>query len=631
MFKKYSLIILILIAIFSLSACSRNNEEVLEDEEELIFNVGGQHLNDFSSFKQSLSYSGIVSPLAKANIVAEASGTLIDSQIRLGDKVDAGKRLARIDDLSSGSRQDYSFNSNQIKQAEIAVSQAKNSYDQARVNYNNILSSSVKELEQARINFEQSLKSKDNLELTSTENLTSAKISYETAQLSVAQAKQNLENQKIRLNQAREDLKENSILQANSTLNTISSLLTNINNITGFDRNNVVNIAYKNNLGALDSSSLIRSRNLYNQTKNNLEDVVDNKLDIKDLDHLKAHVNDLIILAELMKDLTDSTKVLFNKTITSSNLSQIELSNIQNQVASFQNQASSALGQIKGLKQALNNFEIDYKNNIETLDKSYSLALKQEETAKQNLNNLEAGNISQIDQASFGVLLAENQLENIKIKVQSQIDSVKSQLDLAKMQYDNSLLALESLYDSRVLISPLSGTVTKKQFNNGDTINAGQLAFTISQTDDLKVVFFVEQDRINSLELGQEILVNSSLATISSLAPQADAVSKKYKVEALLSDKTSFKPEMVVNVLINLTTKSVDEDIYFLPLSVINIAQAGSFIFIFDEGQAKEIEIEIIEIIGERAKVQIKNSDNLIVITNGNRRLQAGQLIEVDI
>ena len=630
MVKKYNLFLLIFVAIFTLSACSSSDEKVPK-EEELIFNVGGQYLSEFNSFKQNLSYSGIVSPKAKANVVAQVSGTLIDSQINLGDKVSAGQRLARIDDLSSGSRQDYSFNSNQIRQAEIAVSQAKNSYDQAKTNYNNILSSSAKELQQAKINYEQSLKSKDNLNLTSAENLVSAEISYETAQLSVVQAKQNLENQKTQLNQAREDLRENSILQANSTLNTVNTLLTNINNITGFDRKNIVRIPYENNLGALDSSSLIRSKNLYNQTKDKLESIDDNEIDFENLDNLKIYVDDLIILAELTKDLTDATKVLFNKTITSSNLSQNQLTKIQNEVASFQNQANGLVTQIKGVKQSLNNFEIEYKNNIEALEKSYSLALKQEETAKQNLSSLKAGDISQIDQASFSVSLAKNQLENIEIKIQSQISSAKSQVDSAKMQYNNALLTLENLYDSYTLISPLSGVVTKKQFNNGDTINPGELAFSISQTDELKVVFFVEQDRINLLKLGQEITVNNSKATISSLAPQADAISKKYKVEALLTEESSFKPEMVVDVSIDLSRKSEDNYIYFIPLSAININQAGSFIFIYDQGEAKEIEIEIIELIGERAKVEIEDGDNLIIITSGNRRLQSGQLIEVDI
>ncbi len=622
--KKYSFFLVLILAIFSLSACSSNNEEVANEEEQK-FKVSGQYLSDFTSFKQELFYSGTVFPMAEANIVAKTSGTLIDSQINLGEKVTIGQVLAKIDDLSS-SNYANNFNSNQIRQAEIAVSQAKNAYDLALINYNNILSSSKKELEQAKIAYEQSLNTKDNLNLNINENLLSAEIAYETAKLSVEQAKLNLDNQKEQLSQARIDLKDNSELLADSIVNSVSSLLTNINNLTAFDSNNLVNIDYKNNLGALDSSSLIRSRNLYNQTKNELEKI--NKDDLS----LNQYINQVLELMTLAKELTDTTKVLFNKTITSSNLSQAQLVNIQNQVASFQAQASNSLSQIKGIKQSLNNFELEYKNNLELLEKNYSLALKQSESAKQNLNNLKAGNLSQLDQASFSIQLATNQLSNVEIKLQSQIEAARSQVSSTKMQYDNALLTLDSLYDSYTLISSLEGVVTEINFNNGDTVNAGQTIYRVSEIDNLKVVFFVEEDKIRLLNLGQEIIINkNSLANISSLSPQADLVSKKFKVEAILPEAKNFSLGSIVDIQINFKRDVLEENYYYLPLSSINISQLSNSIFTYDEGKAKELEIEIVEVIGERAKIKLEDSDDLIIITNGNRRLQSGQLIEIDI
>lgn len=624
MIKKYQIFILILFSIFVFSACSRDLEE-LSDKEEKAFIAKAQKLADFSSFEQELVYSGIIFALAEANISAKASGTLIDAQVNLGDDVLVGQKLARIDDLSS-SASINNLNSNQIRQAEIAVNQAKNAYDLALINYNNILSSSKKELEQAQIAFEQSLRNKDNLNLSINENIISAQIAYDTAKLSVEQAKMNLDNQKLQLNQARADLNENSDLLANSLLNTASSLLTNINNLTAFDTNNLVNISYENNLGALDSSSLIRARNLYNQTKNKLEKIDRNELSLDDF------INQVLELMTLTKDLTDNTKILFNKTITSSNLSQAQLVNIQNQVASFQAQANSSLSQIKSIKQSLNNFEIEYKNNLDLLEKNYDLALKQADSARQNLNNLEAGNISQLDQASFSIQLSENQLNNIEIKLQSQIEAARSQVNSSKMQYDNALLSLSSLYDSYTLISSLNGAVTEKNFSDGDTVSLGQIVYKISQIDKLKVVFFVEEDKIKLLELGQEIIINqNSKASITSLSPQADMVSKKFKVEAILNDSENFSLGSVVDIKVNLRRENFIPDYYYLPLSSINISQALNSIFVYDKGRAKEIEIEIIEIIGERAKVKIEDSEDLIIIIEGNRRLQTGQLIEIDI
>lgn len=625
MYKQFFLIPVIILILLSLSAC-KTEGEVEISQEEVKFLVSGQYLSDFENFKQELSYAGIIFPLAEANILAKASGTLIENDLNLGDFVEVGQNLARIDDLTSGFNQNSVFNINQIKQAEIAVNQAKNAYDLALVNYNNILSASIKDKEQAELNFQQSLKNKNNLNLTVSETIVSAEIAYETAKLAVNQAELSLNNAISQFKQTKNDLDENSKLLANSTINIVNSLLTNINNITAFDSNNLVSIDYKNNLGALDSSALIRARNLYNQTKNDLERV--NKLDLE----LKDYIDEVISLIELTKDLTDSVKLLFNKTITSSNLNQAQLASLQNQASSFQVQASTALSQIKGVKQALNNFDLESKNSLKLLEKSYDLALKQVASAKQNLNNLEAGNISQLDQASFAIQLAENQLKNLEIKLESQIESAKSQVNSARLQYENSLLSLDSLYDSYTLISPLSGSLSSKNFSSGDTVNAGQLVYTISQTDKLKVVFFVEEDKINLLKLGQEIKVNQkSIANISSLSLQADPITKKFKVEAILNESKEFTLRSVVDVLIEIERPSLIDNHYFLPLSSINISQTGNLVFLYDEGRAKEMSVDIIEVIGERAKVKIEDKDNYIIITNGNRRLQAGQLIEVDI
>ena len=620
--KKYtSIIILSFISIFLFSACS-NNEVELEENNDFVSQVEVSSLNDYKSLKTNYVYSAIVSALAEANISAKTSGTIVLDNANLGQLVSIGQKLAKIDDASNLEINSEVIQSSQIRQANIVVSQAKNSYDLALQNYNDLLASSVKDLRQAEIAKEQALTGLKNLDLNITESIKTAELAYETALLSVSQAELNKENRIKQLSQSRIDLNENASLLISSSLNIITSVLSNINNIAAFDKNNIVSIDYKNNLGALDSSTLIRSRNLYQQSRDRLEE-----LKTKD----NVDLEGVIDLVELNKDLTDSFKLLLSNTITSSNLSQTALANMQNQATSLQSQVANTLSQLKNIRQNINNFELEYKNIIDSLNSVYELSIVQKETALQNLNNIKTGNISQKDQADFNLLLAINQYDNLELKINSQLESTLASVESARLQYDNALLSLDNLYNVYTLFSPLEGKISLKNFSLGDTVRAGDLVYRVSQIDGLKVSFFVEQSILDNLYLGKEVLVNNNyIANIYSISPQVDPLSRKYKIEAILNDDANLSLQSIVNVSFEIEIKSDLDNIFYLPLSFLNISQLSNSIYLVNDDLVKEVEIEILEIIGESAKIQI-NDDyiDLKLIISANRRLTDGQLIEI--
>ncbi len=635
--KKNKLIIpLLLGSLVFLGACKQKTE-IEEVPETKLAKVTAIKASESQSLVQTLTYPATVSANLEAKLSTQMPGVIAAADFKVGDTIKAGQVLAQVNEIGSNQVALKQASSNQIKQAIIASQQAQEAYQLARSNYENILISSANDLKQAQIARDQAANGASNLDSVSAENVKSAQLAYQTAKLATQQAQLNLENKEKQLAQTAKNIKENASLTANSAIAVVGGVISNINNLAAFDKNNVVVINYKINLGALDSSSYIKADNAYHLAKDSYAKYLEREKN----KNITENLNLALDLLKKTKDLSDATKYLFDKSISSSNLPQsslggVSLSGLQQQAANFQAQINAALNQAQLASQALSSFDLENASVLDSLHQAYSLTKKQEEIAQQNLNSLGAGNKSQQDQASFSLSLANNQYENIKVKLDSQILAFKTQMDTAWLQYNNASLALKSLYDSRSIVSPIDAKVFQKFVNNGDTVSAGQVIALVGQANEIKLKFFVEADNVTKLSLNQKIEASDAngekyKGEISSIFTQADPVSKRFQVEASLFDLE--EPPLLgtilnVQLLFN-KNSSPKTNIIFLPLSAIEIGQNGNYIFIIEDSSAKKISVELQSINGEIAEIKTNlKSDDLIII-EGNKFLTDGQLVSL--
>lgn len=633
--KKIIIFSLLLFSAVTLSACGKKtNEEQNTEIEAPVVEV--QSVSNSRNLEQESIYPAIVSAGMEARLSAQMPGVVAGADFQVGDMVSAGQVLARVNEIGSNISSFNGANSNQIRQATIATQQAQAAYELARSNYENILISSTKDLEQANIARQQASSSLNNLGSTSGENIKSAQLAYESAQLAAEQARLSLVNREKQLEQSSKNIEANAKLAASAALNISGSVLTGINNITGLDDNNVVYINYRNNLGALDSSSYNRADLAYQVAKASYDDYL--KQDNSDT---KVSLNKAIDMLNKFKALADATKYLFDKSIPSSSLPQssavgVSLSSLQSAAASYQSQLNAALSQAQSASQALANFDLENESVLDSLNQAYALAKKQEASALQNLNSLKAGTKSQSDQASFSVSLADNQYENLKVKINSQILAAKTQMDSANLQYNNAAVALQGLYDVRSIVSPIDAKVFQKLVSNGDTVSAGQLMAVVGQSDGIKLKFFVEPENVTFISLGQEVRAIDSdgkeyMGKISSVSAQADMISKRFQVEASLVDLEN--PPLlgtVINVHLSLSKDSVlDNGSIFLPLSAIEIGQNGNFISLVEDRKVKKMAVEIDSVLGETAKVRLDAPGEALIIISGNKLLNEGDAVTI--
>lgn len=629
--KKIIISSLLIIPIL-LSACgSKKNEESAVEA----MSVTGQKVADSLSIKRELSYPGIVASESEAKIIAKTAGTITNFNAKAGDAVSLSQELGKVDDIGGGTYSATNFNTNQIKQAQIAVSQAQSAYQLAQTNYNNLLVSSVKDLRSAEIARDQASKGQINLEATTAESLKSAELAYETAKIATEQARLSLENRKKQSSQNTSDVSDNISTAADSAVNVSGSVINGINNILALDDNGSVSIGYKTNLGALDSSSYQTAQSAYDLAKTKYDEYHQ-----KTFSNSTDKLNFATELAEATKRMVDAAKYLLEKSIPSSSLPQsaltgISLSGFQQTVAGYQTQMNTVISQTKSAKQSQTNVGLTNDSTLDSLEKAYELAKQQEALSAQSLNSLKAGNSSQKDQAGFASDLAENQYENIKVKMNSQIAAARSQMESANLQYVNAQVSLQNLFDVHSLISPISGTLTRKLVNNGDTVSAGQLVATVSQTNNLKAQFYIEAERLSDIVPGITATVEAGNGQnyngiISSVSQQADPVSRRFLVEMTLDKFDNLVIGTVVNVKITLNSSVVSgSGSILLPLSAISVGQNATTVFIFDNGVAKRVNVQISEVIGEHARVTTDLSPDSIIIIEGNKMIQEGQQIKL--
>lgn len=633
--NKILLSIVLLVVAISLSACGKKDDTVSELAPEPI-KVQVQSISQSLSASRELLYSGLVVSESEAKIVAKTSGTITNFNLKVGDKVSLGQELAKIDDINSSLYNPTNFNSSQIKQAKLAVNQAQAAYQLARTSYNNLLVSSVKDLKSAEIARDQAAKGQENLIVTASESIKSAELAYETAKIASEQARLTLENRKKQSVQTASDVSDNADLTADSSANLCGTLISSVNSLTGFDEDNTISISYKTNLGALDSATYNNASDAYKKAKTVYQAYLKKKFS-----NTEDKVNETLLLVQSTKVMLDNTKVMFEKTVSSSNLPQnsvsgVSLSSLQSGAATYQSQINGTLNQINGAKQALSNTILNNDNLLLTLEKSVELAKQQEASAQQSLSNLKAGNNSQSDQSQFVFNLAQNQFDNVKVKIESQIAAAKVQMENSESQYNNSLLNLQGLYDIHSIIAPIIGTITQKA-SNGDTVAPGQLVATISQTDKIKIKIFVEPENLSDLKPGLLAVVSGSGKSlngiISSISPQADPLTRRFPVEIVLEDASSLYLGTVVDVKIMITKSIVNEtNSILLPLSALEVGQNGSSLMIVENNRAKKISVEVRGVLGELAKIKVVGySPQTLIIIDGNKLVKEGDLVSFEI
>lgn len=281
------------------------------------------------------------------------------------------------------------------------------------------------------------------------------------------------------------------------------------------------------------------------------------------------------------------------------------------------------------------------------------------------------------NQYELNTIVAKNEYESLKLKVNSEIPSAinqaKSQLDLAKQRFENlselykqggiskdkydevntTLITIQNKYNEAVnaqgiyqkklkqaaamnglansklvdtkIKSPIEGVVMKKLFEAGETVGEGYPVVVIGELGNVQAQIGVSDEYVNKLSIGDTTKVyvygieKEYEGKIVEIGALADTKTRTFTVKVEIDNsKNELKPGMIGKVEIPLKK---DTNILVPVDSVINMP-TGAVVFVYNEKEGIVTERSV-----ETGKMVKDNIEILKGLKDGDQVVVSGQFM----
>jgi len=180
------------------------------------------------------------------------------------------------------------------------------------------------------------------------------------------------------------------------------------------------------------------------------------------------------------------------------------------------------------------------------------------------------------------VLIAKN------TSTQQAFDAARSEVD----QLEAMVAGQQAKLDSYVLRAPSAGVVLRRDGEVGEIAELGSVLFWVGEPKPLIVTADVNEEDIPRVTVGQKALLKSDAfpgrsldATVDSITPKGDPVTKTYRVRLRLPDDTPLMIGMStdVNIIVRVSQAA---------LLVPSVAVDGTKVVVVENGKARLREIK---------------------------------------
>jgi RND family efflux transporter MFP subunit len=273
-----------------------------------------------------------------------------------------------------------------------------------------------------------------------------------------------------------------------------------------------------------------------------------------------------------------------NKVAFSGTIRAVNQSSIQAQVTATATNVQAQVGQSVSKGQIL----VELNNQ----DNSARLAQSKANLASTQAQAQQASNMVQRKKRLYNQgFISKVEYEQAQVDYQAQIENVKA-------QQANVDIAIKANQDG-IIRSPISGVITKRQVEPGQTVSMGQTIFEIVDPSQLEIQAKLPTDQQASLKIGNQIEYtiqgnNQKLtASISRISPVADLASRQIEFFA--------KPNGTINSLSIgafvdgniLDSKQIQGQL--IPLDTIQDISNKPYVWVVRDKKLKQIFINIIE------------------------------------
>lgn len=245
------------------------------------------------------------------------------------------------------------------------------------------------------------------------------------------------------------------------------------------------------------------------------------------------------------------------------------------------------------------------------------------------------------------VHLDASSLDQLKLQVENQTIDFKRVEELykiggaSKAEYDNAKTQLEvnrkslaNRMENTVLVSPIDGVVTARNYDNGD-MYGGQPILVVEQISPVKMKINISESRYAETNKNLDVKLQFNpygeeefAGKIDIIYPTINAASHTFPVEIKLDNKdTRVRPGMYGRATVNFGTKS-----RVVVPDVAVVKQAGSgdyYVFTYADGKVKNNKVELGQRLGDRYELISGIENGSKVVIAGQTNIADGTEVEV--
>jgi len=542
---------------------------------------------------QTVSATGTVEATTNLSLNFVNSGKVQEIDVKVGDRVEEGKQLAKLD----------------TTQLESQLDQAKANLNSANADLKKLLDGATVEdlrlsetaVENAQIALDNAKQNLLDTKISTERDIASSQASLNSAQTTLDNANKSMENVKIS-NDNNLDQDYNSAWDTiNSSLVTASnSLNTNKTTLESEDAQDTLSVL---NMKYLDDSSIssLTATDSYNAAKVYADDIAflltHEKIDEALLKTKKA-------LEDIRTALSDTNNVL-SATIISSSLSQSELDTLKSNVSSARTNTNTSISSITSSSQDISSRKITNQTNLDNAEATINSASSSLSLSEQAFLSAQSSASAKINAAENSVRSAEGSLKQAEDQLafkkagprKEDVSSYQAQVKKAEASVD---LIQNQISDS-VLIAPRKGIITEINGEVGELATPSKAFVSMITADNFEIKANISEVDIAKVKIGDEVSI-----TFDALGPDQEFVGKiveidpaqtevsgviYYKVTAMFTaDAQIIKPGMTANLDI-LTAKK--ENVLMIPFQALKEESTRKYVQIVEDGKLKDIDIEI--------------------------------------
>lgn len=515
------------------------------------------------TIQEIVSVNGSVMAASDINLNFRSTGRVKQINVRVGDQVIEGQKLAELDNFQANSR---------VAQAETNVALATSNRDRT------LAGAKIEEVNVQRVNIQNARKSVENnqkyvdaLKKQSEEEIATANLQITTQESMVVEAERGLaQMQELTSNQIKQ-----AELQVTNAKQNVDQLKKILQKVKAVNAQNIQQTILQSDNAASYLAELRSQRDSLRGDSGATVSSQKSQLDIQ--------------IAQAQNNVSAAKKSI--EVVSSQSASQEEQS---------QGQVLNAELQVSASEAALAVLRSQVKSQLQSAESALDKAKQSLQAAKQNGENVLAQSSVRIATADGQLIASQNQLALGEAQLQNILAETR-EVDLAPLEAQVALakaelsLAQEQLNDL-IITAPVAGTISAVNRKVGEDAQSTLPVLALLTSGKLQIEANVSESDIARLKIGNKAHITfdalpedeSVDGAVVAIDPDSTVVSGViyYRVTIYFDSKPEqrelIKPGMTANLSI---TTRIAEDVITIPLQAVKSDKNGQSVDVLENNQ----------------------------------------------